>query len=186
MTSQISRLSLLLLTLPLFIPGGLNAQPIQYNKYTNQEGRFSFSIPSYWTVKYSKVQNGLICAPLTRQEKEKFKDCFEGIVFRMELFKMNLDSTLATEGSYTKVGDTYYTRDRMSDSVKAKNIKGSSWRGIYHDNMCGIICKSGSHSDGQCEFIYFSNGSATVCLDTNGRELDDAILKKLLDSFKFY
>jgi hypothetical protein len=187
MTTPRNRLFLLLLTISLFCRGILNAQSIQFKKYVNQEYHFSFDIPSYWTIRFSKDQGGLICVPLTKKEKEKYRDCFEGIVFRMELFNANLDSTLATEGAYTKVGDTYYTIDRTYDSVKSKNIKGSSWKGIYHDNVCGITCANGFHAVAeQCEFIYFSNGKATVCINTNGREFDDAILKKLLNSFRFY
>jgi hypothetical protein len=187
MTTQINRLSILLLTVCLSCQEILNAQSTQFKKYTNQEYHFSFDIPSYWAIRYSKDQGGLICVPLTEQEKEKYKNCFEGIVFRMELFKTNLDSTLTSEGGYTKIGDTYYTQDRSPDSVKAKNIKGSNWKGIYHDNVCGITCNDGFHAvRGQCEFIYFSNGRVTVCIDTNGLELDDAVLKKLLDSFRFY
>lgn len=186
MASQINRLSILLLIVFLSRQGILNAQSPQFKKYTNQEYHFSFDIPNYWTIIYSKDQGGLICVPLTTQEKKKYKDCYEGIVFRMELFRTNLDSTLTAEGRYTKNGDTYYTQDRSSDSVKAKNIKGGNWKGIYHDNACGITCNDGFHAvGGQCEFIYFSNGRVTVCIDTNGLELDDTILKKLLDSFRF-
>jgi hypothetical protein len=125
---------------------------------------------------------------VTKTEKEEYKDCFEGIVFRMELFKTDLDSTLLSEGWYTKQGDTYSTRDRTGDSLKAKNIKGGTWTGIYHDNVCEIICDSNDVRalGGHCEFIYFSNGRITVCIDTNGREFDDAVLKRLLDSFRFY
>jgi hypothetical protein len=182
-----NRLSILLLAISLFSQGILDAQSIQFKKYVNQAYHFSFDIPSYWTIRFNKDQGGLICVPLTKQEMEKYKDCFEGIVFRMELFNSNLDSTLATEGVYTKVGDTYYTTDRTRDSVKSQNIKGSSWNGIYHDNVCGIMCADGFHAAaGQCEFMYFSNGKTTVCINTNGRELDDAVLKKLLNSFRFY
>ena len=187
MITLLSRLSILLLTVSLSCQGILKAQSTQFNKYTNLEYHFTFEIPSYWTIINTKGQGGLVCVPLAKQEKEKYKDCFEGIVFRMGVFKTNLDSTLATEGDYTKVGDTYYTTDRTRDSVKSKNIKGSSWKGIYHNNVCGIMCANGFHAvAGQCQFIYFSNGKVTVCINTNGREFDNAVLRKLLNSFRFY
>jgi hypothetical protein len=126
--------------------------------------------------------------PLTKTEKEEYKECFEGIVFRMELFETNLNSTLLSEGLYTKRGNTYSTRDRTGDSLEAKNIKGTTWKGIYHNNVCEIICDSNDVRalGGHCEFIYISNGRITVCINTNGREFDDAVLKRLLDSFRFY
>jgi hypothetical protein len=75
----------------------------------------------------------------------------------------------------------------VNDSVQAKNIKGKNWIGIYHNNICGISCKdNGFHAaGGQCEFIYFSNGKTTICINTTGREFDDVILKRLISSFHF-
>ncbi|HEX9513541.1 MAG TPA: hypothetical protein VF939_23785 [Puia sp.] len=188
MTIQKNRLSIFFLTIMISCHGVLQAQPTQFKKYTNQNYKFSFDIPTYWAMTYRKDEGGFICVPVTKSEKEEYKDCFEGIVFRMELFRINLDSTLVSEGMYTKDGDTYSTRDRTGDSVKAKNIKGSNWTGIYHDNVCEIICDSSRVSavGGQCQFIYFSNGRVTVCIDTNGRGFDDGVLKRLLDSFRFH
>lgn len=166
---------------------GSNAQSIAFKKYTNQEHQFSFDIPGYWKIINSKEQDGLVCVPLTASEREEYKDCFEGIVFRMEIFTSGLDSALLAEGMYTKKAGGYVTRDRTGDSIQTKNIKGSTWKGIYHDNVCEISCESsGVHAlGGHCEFLYFSSGITTVCIDTNGRAFDPAILKKLLDSFKF-
>jgi hypothetical protein len=187
MITQINRLSILLLT-TFFSCQRINAQSIQFYKYSNREHQFSFDIPGYWKIIDSKDEGGSICVPLTESEKKEYKDCFEGIVFRMELFKTDLESTLISEGMYTKHGDTYSTRDRTGDSLKGKNIKGGTWTGIYHDNVCEIRCDSNDvHAlGGHCEFIYFSNGRITVCITTNGREFDDAVLKKLMTSFRFY
>ncbi len=168
----------------LFCQGVLSAQSTQFKKYNNQQYHFSFDLPANWAIIYSKAQDGLICIPLTKQEKEIYSDCYEGIVFRMNIITMALDSALADEGKYTKVGDTYYTHDRINDSVRVKTIKGPNWRGIYHDNVCGISCDGHFHAAaGHCEFIYFSNGKITICIDTNGLEFDVAVLKKLLDQF---
>jgi len=163
-----------------------SAQTTQFRKYVDTIHKFSFDLPSHWAIKYSDIQHGIICIPITSKEKEIYKDCFEGIVFRMEFFNTGLDSTLTADGNYTKLGNNYYTMDRF-DSVEAKNIQGKTWTGIYHNNVCGISCKSnGFHAAaGQCEFMYFSNGNITVLIGTNGRALDDNILKRLLNSFNF-
>lgn len=162
-------------------------QTSNFKTYTNQTYNFSFEMPTYWTIIYSKLQDGFVCVPLTKSQKENYKDCFEGIVFRLEFYKSSLDSTLLGDGLYTKKGDKYYITSTLNDSVEIKNIKGKNWTGIYHDNVCGISCKdSGFHAAaGQCEFIYFSNGKTTICINTNGREFDDDVLKRLLKSFKF-
>ena len=181
------RLSLLLLTIFFLNPVFTQGQSSQFKTYNNDKYKFAFSIPKTWTIIYSKKQNGFICIPTTKEEKETYKDCFEGIVFRMDFFNYGLASTLDEQG-YSKIGDTYYTTDRVNDSVKTQNIKGKTWTGIYHNNVCGIICKdNGFHAaGGQCEFLYFSNGKVTICINTNGSQFDDKILKEIIDSFKFY
>ncbi len=187
MTTRKNRLLLVLLTI-LLSSHGSTAQSIPFKKYRDPDHRFSFDIPSYWKIITSKDEGGVVCVPQTASEKEEYKDCFEGIVFRMEIFRTGLDSALDAEGIYTKDGDTYITRDRTGDSVRAKNISGTTWRGIYHNNVCEINCESiGVHAlGGHCEFLYFSNGSMTVCIDTDGRAFDEAILKRLLASFRIY
>ena len=162
-------------------------QTTEFKKYTNQSYKFSFDIPSGWTIKYSKEQDGFICVPTTKTEKEMYEDCFEGIVFRMFFYNLGLDTTLLKDGLYTKEDDTYYITDRVNESVKAENIHGKNWTGIYHNNVCGISCKeNGFHAaGGQCQFIYFSNGTTTICVTTNGREFADDVLKRLINSFRF-
>jgi hypothetical protein len=162
-------------------------QSIQFKKYTDQAHKISFDIPNTWTINYNKEEDGFICTPLTKSEKDEYEDCYEGIVFRMEFYKSGLDSTLLSDGLYTKSGDDYYTSDRVNDTVRTKKMTGKNWIGIYHNNICGVSCRdTGFHgAAGQCEFFYFSDGKTTVCIDTNGREFDDKILKRLLNSFQF-
>ena len=178
---------LLLLSILLTKVDLVHGQTGQFKKYTNQEYKFSFDIPKNWTIKYSKEQDGFICVPITKAEKETYADCFEGIVFRLNFYKSSLDSVLLSDGLYRKTGDTYYTSDRVNDSVLAKNIQGKNWTGIYHNNICGIGCKeTGFHgAGGQCEFVYFSNGKTTICIDTNGREFEETVLKRIISSFQF-
>jgi hypothetical protein len=108
----------------------MHAQPIPFKKYTNRDYTYSFDIPVYWEIMNKADEGGLICVPVTKTEKEKYKDCFEGIIFRMELFKTDLDSTLLSSGIYTKQGDGYSIRDRTGDSIQTKNLKGNNWIGI--------------------------------------------------------
>lgn len=39
------------------------AQTIQFKIYTDTANKFSFDIPNYWTIKYTKEQEGMICVP---------------------------------------------------------------------------------------------------------------------------
>jgi hypothetical protein len=159
-----------------------------YKKYSNTNYKFSFDIPASWIIKYSKKQDGIICVPSNSFEKKLYSDCFEGVIFRVEFYKMGLDSTLLSEGLYNKKGNAYYTSDRTSDSVPTKKIQGKNWVGIYYNNVCGISCKSdGFHAAaGQCEVIYFSNANTTILLTTNGTPLKKSILNRIIRSFDFY
>jgi hypothetical protein len=160
---------------------------IKFKKYTNSTYRFSFDIPSHWAIKYKDSIDGVVCVPLTKAEKELYADCLEGIVFRLTFYKMGLDSALlGPDGNYEKVGRSYYTSDKTRLRFKVKNIKGVNWTGIYHLNMCGIFCKDNGEHTGECENIYFSNGSRTIHIETNGASLDDIVLKRLLRTIRFY
>lgn len=165
-------------------------QKERYKTYIDSKNHFSFDISSSWKITSDKdttESNSLItCIPTTKDEIDIYKECFDGIVFYIFLFKTNLDSTLQDEG-YWKYGNNYFTSDRVSDSVKTENIKGVNWNGIYHLNTCGISCtETGFHAVlGQCDFFYFSNGKITVCLTTTGHSFDEYYKKQLLKTFKF-
>ena len=162
-----------------------SGQTIQFKTYKDTIHKISFDIPSYWTIKYSKEQNGVICVPTTKAQKDIFKDCFEGIVFRMGFDNYGLDTLLFQQ--FDKNGDNYVTSDRVTHDVPVKFIKGKNWKGIRHDNICGITCKdNGFHAAaGECQFFYFCKGDMTVEIQTNGRALDQKVVARLISSFKF-
>ena len=161
------------------------AQTVSFNKYIDTAHKISFDIPTYWTIKYSKEQEGVICIPATKAQKEIYENCFEGIVFRMGFSNYGLDTLLFQQ--FDKIGDSYVTSDRIRHDVPVKFIKGNNWEGIRHDNICGISCKdNGFHAGaGECQFFYFCKGNMTVEIQTNGRVLDEKVVARLISSFKF-
>jgi hypothetical protein len=178
------RLALFIATISgLFSTG--SAQTIQFKTYKDTAHKISFDLPTYWTIEYSKEQDGVICTPTTKQQEEIYKDCFEGIVFRMDFDNYGLDTLLFQQ--FDKIGDNYVTSDRVRHDVPVNFIKGKNWNGIRHDNICGISCKdNGFHAGaGECQYFYFCKGNKTVTIQTNGRALDDKIIARLLSSFKF-
>ncbi|RZJ97755.1 MAG: hypothetical protein EOO46_25350 [Flavobacterium sp.] len=175
----------LVLMLYTFCSAPSTAQTTNFTKYTDTVHQFSFDIPSYWTIKYSKEQQGMICVPTTKSEKDIYGNCFEGIVFRMDFGQYGLDTLLFQQ--FDKIGDNYVTSDRVTHDVPVRFIKGSNWKGIRHDNTCGISCNdNGFHAAaGECQFFYFCKGNKTVGIQTNGRALDEKVIARLISSFKF-
>jgi len=181
-------LSKLILFLMLFVFCSSNstAQTVSFKKYTDPVHKISFDLPVYWTIKYSKQQQGVICIPTTQAQKDIYSNCFEGIVFRMDFFNYGLD-TLLWEQFDKDVDNNCITSDRVFHNVPVKFIQGSNWKGIRHDNICGISCKdNGFHAvAGECEFLYFSDGATTIGIQTNGRAFAPNIIERLISSFKF-
>ena len=163
----------------------LPAQTIHFKTYRDTTHKISFDIPNYWIIKYSKEQDGVVCIPTTKRQKDIYKDCFEGIVFRMDFADYGLDTLLFQQ--FDKIGDNYVTSDRVTHDVPVKFINGCNWKGIRHDNICGISCNdNGFHAAaGECQFFYFCKGNKTVEIQTNGRALDDKVIARLVSSFKF-
>src|ERR1700753_439329 len=84
-----------------------------YKRYYNQQHRIGFDIPREFGIKPdTTVENGLVCVPLTKAGKKMYKDCFEGIIFRLEFFDTGLDSALTQSGFYEKEGINWYTSDK--------------------------------------------------------------------------
>ncbi|MFC4230700.1 hypothetical protein ACFOW1_02285 [Parasediminibacterium paludis] len=161
----------------------VSAQTIQFKTYKDPVHKISFDIPSYWTIKYSK-KDGLIGIPITKAQKDIFKDCFEGIVFRMDFDNYGLDTLLFQQ--FDKNGNDYVTTDKVRLNVPVKFIQGQNWKGIRHDNICGVYCRDYvSHAGGECQFFYFCKGNKTVTIETNGRAFDEKFIERLLSSFKF-
>jgi hypothetical protein len=160
------------------------AQSISFKKFIDTTNKISFDIPTYWSIEYSKVE-GFICIPTTKAQKEIFENCFEGIVFRMDFSNYGLDTLLFQQ--FDMIGDKYVTSDRVSHEVPVKFMEGKNWKGIRHDNICGISCNdNGFHSGaGECQFFYFCKGNMTVEIQTNGRALDQKVVTRLISSFKF-
>jgi hypothetical protein len=162
-------------------------QKNHFKKYTNSVHHFYFLIPENWDIKYNAIDDSWVCTPLSPEEKAAYARCYGGIVFKMDFYFSGLDEALLNIGGpYTKVGGSYYTSGRYK--VKAKNIKGPGWGGIYYNNACGINCsgKDFNAATGECEDIYFSNGKITVLLETNGRSIDKSVLDMLVKSIHFY
>jgi hypothetical protein len=81
----------------------LTAQTNSFKKYVDTAHKISFDIPIYWTIIYSKEQEGFICIPTTKAQKDLYKNCFEGIVFRMDFSDYGLDTLLFQQ--FDKIGD---------------------------------------------------------------------------------
>lgn len=168
-------------------------QAVEFKKYSydNDSAKlhFSFDIPSTWSIKYYNDGKSFmgVCRPTTKEELETYNYCWEGIVFRLQYFPSDLDSTLKTAGGYSIVGDNYITSDRVNNSVPTKKLTGINWTGLYHNNTCGITCTdNGFHAAaGECEFIYFSDGKQTIYISTNGKAFQDNVLKNIIATFKF-
>jgi hypothetical protein len=171
----------------------LIGQNLEFKKYNYDNDlanlHFTFDIPKTWTIKIENNETGFsaLCKPTTKEERSIYNYCFEGIIFRIQYFKSDLDSTLKSKGLYRKNRDTYITSDRVSDSVKTQTMLGETWIGLYHLNICGVTCiDNGFHgAAGECEYIYFSHGEQTICISTNGKAFEKNVLERIKSSFSF-
>ena len=161
------------------------AQEINFKKYKDIANKISFDIPTCWAIEYHKEQQEFRCIPTTKAQKEVFSDCFEGIVFRIEFSDYGLDTLLFQQ--FDKIDDRYVTSDRVSHDVLVNFISGKNWKGLRHDNTCGISCNENGFQSaaGECQFFYFCRGNRTVHIYTNGRALDKVVIARLISSFQF-
>ncbi len=160
-----------------------------YKKYTNTTANFSLQLPQNWVVlNDTKAENNIaICVPTLDKEKKEYANCFEGTIFYIEKYKSDLNTTLKNK-DYIISNDSIFTSDRISDKVVVTKIQKNNYKGIYHQNVCGISCNDGTgfHAvAGKCDYLYFSLGSKTICIYTTGKALSPSVIKNIIATFKF-
>jgi hypothetical protein len=169
-------------------------QQMKFKVYSDLQHGFSFDIPDNWLIRAdtSFEHSIAICDSTVDDEIESYRFCDEGIIFRIEHFKSDLDNTLISSGLYEKTPDGYVTSDRINNHVLVESIKGKNWTGAYHSNVCGVMCIDEETKEkefhavaGQCDNLYFSNGEETICISTNGSSFDEVVFNRLVASFKF-
>ena len=193
------RLILIILTA---FPLAIFAQNRTYSTYRNVSGLFSFECPNTWISlidssslsdnESNELNNREL--PLEefvsnkKEEADIYRNCYDGIIFYLEVNDKSLDSTLLSNNLYIKKeGDYFGTFAFMSNElVPTEKINGHNWFGIHHFNSCSISCKEGNSAIvEECEFLYLSNNKYTVSISTTGKAIDPDVLKVILSTFKF-
>lgn len=162
----------------------------QNDNYTKLN--FSFDIPTNWKINPETVDGTgyfLICTPNSDSIAAKYTACLDGLIFRVRFFSSNLETTLLNMGLQKKDKRLYMTE--FGGKIKilyTTDLSGATYKGIYYTIPNDLACKSMKKKkiNGEYQFIYFSNGSQTIIIETNGAKLDDIVFKQIIDTFTFY
>jgi len=155
---------------------------------------FSFDIPTDWAITPEKVDGTgyfLLGIPNSDTASTKYNECFNGLIFRIMYRDGNLDSALQVMGLHEQLEGIYLTKYRTKIHFAfITEIKGETFKGLHYtisNKLTKITCnrKKNKKIIRAFQFIYFSNGNQTIILETNGAKLDDAIFKRIIDSFTF-
>ena len=158
-----------------------------YKTYTNNRYHFSFEIPVEWKITSNGDGIDYTCSPITRSEKERFKDY--GYVFQIQVKPMNLDS--AASMYFRADSGEYYYSPPMGSEKKVERINGNGFTGLHEIHSCRISTKEENGQidstvvDG-CEQLFLSNGKITLVLDTYGLELEDEDYNRLIKTLRFF
>lgn len=161
--------------------------------YESDEYNFSFTCPKNWAfVEETNFLggDGLKGYFISKDPTEAriYNECYEGKIFYLEVFNQPLEHTLLNKG-YTKKDRRFHPRSGFMDnqSIPAEDVKGIGWTGIHHINDCKVSCKgdnTGAVVPG-CEYLYFSDGSRTICFVTTGKALSEEVRRQMNASFTF-
>lgn len=162
----------------------------QNDNYTKLN--FSFDIPTNWKINPETVDGTgyfLICTPNTDSIAAKYTDCLGGLIFRVKFLPSNLETALLNMGLQKKDKRLYITEFKEEIKILyTTDLNESTYKGIYYTISHNLTCKSmkKKKTKGEYQFIYFSNGSQTIIIETNGAKLDDIVFKRIIDTFTFY
>ncbi|MFN8153379.1 MAG: hypothetical protein U0Y08_03720 [Bacteroidia bacterium] len=188
---------ILLLTLTIIFVSLTYGQDDTFTTYKYEHNdnytklNFSFDIPTDWSINPETVDGTgyfLLCKPISAAEIAKYSDCFGGMPFRIIYRNGNLDSVLFQMGLQKKSEGMYLTTFNGKIKIEiTTSIKGETYNGLYYTITDQVVCidKKKSKVTAKYQFIYFSNSTHTIIIETNGKELDENVLKQITDTFKF-
>lgn len=176
----------------------LFGQEKQFKKYKYEDFdsfhqiAFSFEIPNSWEInnEYDGTGYFLNC---TNSEKLN-TDCLNRIIFKIKYVRHNLDTALLKMGvTQRNRSDKLPVWETIGNDSKPKIIKptirkNDNYSSVTYAHKDIIACENGvqNWAKGSRQFIYFSDGQQTICFVTLGKDLEEKIFVKILDSFKFY
>ncbi len=156
-------------------------------KYINTNGNFSIELPQNWSVlNDNTVENRIaICVPSLDKELKEYANCYAGIVFYIEKYKTDLQTTLINKG-YLINNDSVFALDKKNKKIEVAKLQKNNYKGAYNQVVCNFICKdSDKATSGKCDFLFFNINSRTICIYTNGKPLSAAVKNNIIASFKF-
>lgn len=159
------------------------------DNYTNLN--FSFDIPIDWTINPETVDGTgyfLLCKPTSDTEIAKYSECFGGMPFRIIYRNGSLDTVLAQMGLQKKSEGMYLITSNGKIKIEiTTSIKGETYNGLYYTITDQVFCtdKKQGKVSAKYQFICFSNSNQTIIIETNGKELDENVFKRITDTFKF-
>lgn len=152
---------------------------------------FSFDIPIDWKIIPETIDGTgyfLLCVPTSDTEVAKFNDCYGGMPFRIICRDGNIDTVLVQMGLQKKSEGIYLTTFNGKIKIEiTTSIKGETYNGLYYTITDQVVCSDIKKSKiaAKFQFLYFSNGSQTIIIETNGKEFGENVFKKIIDTFKF-
>ena len=156
--------------------------------YVDDYNNLEFELSENWEIVLEDTmeKNWFICFSVDSLENEKYRDCFESIIFRYRVVDENIHDFIYESGDYVEINNELYTSDRFSDRVPVKQFQINSLYGYSHVNICGVSCEeTGFHAAaGECEYIIIGNSIKTVEISTNGRAFDEELKEIIMNSIK--
>ncbi len=176
----------------LFLSNEGRGQAVSFSVYENKDYGFSFNCPKNWQFveEPTFLAYGLKGYFVSKDpaEAKVYGDCYEGKIFYVEVYGEPLEHTLLNK-AYTKKDRRFYPSSiyMENESKPVEDIKGIGWTGATHINSCKVSCKgdnAGAVVPG-CEYIYFSDGSRTICFITTGKAFHEEVKRQMYATFTF-
>lgn len=158
-----------------------------YNPDYNNKLNFSFEIPESWIISTEFDGTGYLlnCTPEKKNQIEEFDNCFEGAIFKIKYYEGNLETALNTIGLIEQKNGVYLKNAETIEIVVTHELNGETYDGLYYLKLHDIVCEDEKIIKGQFQFIFFSDGKQTICLETMGKKLDENVLNRIERTFKY-
>ncbi len=152
--------------------------------------RFSLNIPRTWAEVQephgsSYIRSFFVLDSLGGASKSL---CLDSVKYKLRYFSVPIPEAMEKMGFIARGNDLFqFEYNDFINLVVGFEIKGNNYTGLNCSFRSNLPCekKKSKKKAGEIQFLFFTNGHETVCLQNNGIALPEEELKEIEKTFQF-
>lgn len=174
----------------------LYSQNVSFKSYefgsATSKLRFSMEIPQSWKEIKEHGRTGYFQSFVETDSIGTVikKLCLDSVTYKLKYFSSPISQAIDELGFHAHGNNLFQIElNDFIHIVVGFEMKSNNYNGLNCSFKTSLSCegkKSKRKSDAEMVYLFFSNGAETICLIGNGIPLEESILVRIENTFKFY